>query len=313
MSEVKDAVELAVDNMLSRVEPRFLKNADGREFLLLPPGAVGGSSGMTAEWKHIEVTALNALEVLAPKLITQAVKVQDVASIMNYVNRFKNADSALFADISSSTILGVIDYHHAHMPDLQSATDGSGGAPDLGPAASHTKHTVSLTIPKSLEWETWTGIDGRLMSHVDFSNFLEENSMDILPLGVATNRDGEVIEDAPTTILELCRELQVKSTYGAASEIRNGDYISVEMQKGDDISTKRNVALPVSIDLNIPVYFGEQAVLMKAFMRRKVDGGQLKLGIKLQRPEQARQDEFKRIVTEIEQGVMLATLYGKPA
>ena len=69
----------------------------------------------------------------------------------------------------------------------------------------------------------------------------------------------------------------------------------------------------MSSDLNIPVYFGEQPVHMIAFLRRRVEGGSLKLGIKLQRPEQARQDEFKRIVGEIEQGVMLPTLYGKPA
>jgi hypothetical protein len=127
------------------------------------------------------------------------------------------------------------------------------------------------------------------------------------------DRAGNIVEDAPTTILELCRELQVKSSYGAAGEVRNGDYISVEMQKGDDVTTKKNVQIPVSIDLMIPVYFGEAPVHMVAFLRRRVVEGSLKLGIKLQRPEQSRQDEFKRIVGEVEQGVMLATLYGKPA
>lgn len=301
MSNVSDTAELIQHSILAALEPRFLRNADGREFLLIPPGPVGNQTHGEAKWQHIEVTQPNAIAPIAPKIITQAVKVQDVASIMNYVNRFKNPDSALFADIMSSTILGVIDYHKAGVDDASNKI------------AQHTKHSVSLTIPHSIEWETWKKIDGTIMKHVDFSNFLEENSMDILPLGTAHDRNGEIIEDAPTTILELCRELQVKSSFGAASEVRNGDYISVEMQKGDDISTKRNVALPVSIDLNIPVYFGEQSVLIKAFMRRKVTEGVLGLGIKLQRPEQVRQDEFKRIVSEIEQGVMLATLYGKPA
>jgi uncharacterized protein YfdQ (DUF2303 family) len=308
MSNASDIASLVENSILGSLEPRFMKNDDGREFLVLPPNAASEHSNWTSE----EITLDNKLEVLAPKIITQAVKVQEVASLMNYVNRFKNGDSALFADIASSTILGVIDYHTAaNRPDDGDPSHGT--PPTAVPEARHTKHTVSLQIPHSIEWDTWKKIDGSLMSHVEFSNFLEENQMDILPLGTMHDRAGEVIEDAPTTILELCRELQVKSGYKASGDIRNGDYISLEMMKDDDVTTKKNVQLPVSIDLNIPVYFGEQSVHITAFLRRKVIEGSIKLGVKLQRPEQVRQDEFKRIVAEIEQGVMLATLYGKPA
>lgn len=304
MSEFSDTSEAVEASLLRALEPRFLKNSDGREFLLMPPGAVGHGHSGTSDWSFEEITLPNSVAVLAPKIITQAVKVQDVASLMNYVNRFKNSDSALFADILLSIILGVIDYHNAPI--------GETGA-DLKPVAQHTKHTVSLQIPHSIEWQTWKTIDGTLMSHVDFSNHLEENAMDILPLGEMRDRSGNVIEDAPTSILELCRELQVKSGYKVSGDVRNGDYVSIAMAKDDDVTTKKDVQLPVSIDLNIPVYFGEQPVHMVAFLRRRVVEGSLKLGIKLQRPEQVRQDEFKRIVSEIEQGVMLPTLYGKPA
>jgi uncharacterized protein YfdQ (DUF2303 family) len=292
MSSVSDTAEIVQASILSQLEPKVI-GLNGREFLVVPTGE--------GRWTEREITLPNVVPVHPPKIITQAVRVQTVESMIAYVNRFKNADSALFADISTNTVLGIIDYHQAGIDDAAKKV------------AAHTKHTASLTIPHSLEWQTWMGIDGRLMSHAEFSNFLEENSMDIVPLGVMHDRSGVVIEDAPTTILELCRELQVRSSYGAASEIRNGDYISIEMQKGDDVTTKRNVQLPVSINLNIPVYFGEQTVLMTAFMRRKVVDGSLRLGIKLQRPEQLRQDEFKRIVSEIEAEVMLTTLYGKPA
>lgn len=305
MSDVSDTRELVDELNDAKTRPGIMKCPNtGRVYLVMPQG--------DNCWSREDITLPNALEVLAPKLITQAVKVQDVASLMNYVNRFKNGDSAIFADIATNTILGVIDYHTA--ANASAPDDPTIGTPPTAiPEARHTKHTVSLTLPHSLEWSTWAGIDGRLMSHLDFSNFLEENSMDILPLGTMVDRAGQVVEDAPTTILELCRELQVRSSYGAAGEVRNGDYISVEMQKGDDVTTKKNVSLPVSIDLNIPVYFGEQPVHVVAFLRRRVEQGSLKLGVKLQRPEQARQDEFKRIVGEIEQGVALATLYGKPA
>jgi uncharacterized protein YfdQ (DUF2303 family) len=301
MSETDSIADLVGSSILSKLEPRFMKNSDGREFLLIPPGNTGSMAGAVAQWQHIEVTPPNKLEVLAPKLITQAVQLQTVDAFNAYMHRFKNEDSVIFADIAASRIFGVIDYHSASDEGLTK------------PEARHTKHTAMLTIPPSLEWGIWTGIDGRMMKHVDFSNFLEENAPDIMPLGQMKDHAGNLIEDAPTTLFELVRELQVRSTYGAASEIRNGDYASIEMQKGDDVTTKRNVSIPVAIDLRIPVYFGEAPIYMKALVRRKVDSGSLSLGFKLVRPEQHRQDEFKRIVGEIEADVGLTTLYGKPA
>lgn len=301
MSEAADLHQIITDSLAEKAKPFLIEGPSGRTFNAIPL--------QHGQWTVQEIQPLeNERAPILPKIITQAVRVQDVASVMNYINRFKNPDSVLFADIASSTILGVIDYHTA----AQQQEEGAQMVTSKDPTARHTKHTVSLTIPHSIEWQTWKAIDGTLMSHVEFSNFLEENQIDILPLGTAHDRAGEVIEDAPTTILELCRELQVSSGYKTSGDVRNGDYISLEMMKEDNVATKKNVQLPVSIDLSIPVYFGEQAVHITAFMRRRVVEGGLKLGIKLQRPEQVRQDEFKRIVTEIEQGVMLATLYGKP-
>lgn len=293
MSTETEAVQdlvLAAEN--AKQQPFILNGPNDRQFIARPDDAGG--------WVTEEIQPRpNELAPFLPKHVTQAVQLQNTASLVEYINRFKNSDSALFADIAANDILGIIDYHKAPAGE--------------GAEARLTKHTAKLHIPFSLEWQTWTGIDGRLMSHVDFATFLEENAMDIMELPPARDASGSPIEDAPTTLLELCRELQVKSSYGANSAVRSGDYTNVEFQKGDDISTKRNVALPLSIKIMIPVYFGEPAVILTAFMRRKVDDGNLKLGVKLQRPENARQDEFHRIVSDVTGNVGLTTLYGKPA
>ncbi len=307
MSEVSDTADLVEASILGALEPRFMKNEDGREFLVLPPNAASANSS----WTSTEITMPNAIAPIAPKIITQAVQLQQVESLVEYVNRFKNSNSVLFADIASSTILSIIDYHiSANAP---APANVEGGVPaSAAPEARHTKHTAILRLPHSLEWDTWKAIDGRLMSHVDFANFIEENGGDVMPLVGMRDGSGNQIEDAPSTVLELVRELQVKSSFGASSAIRNGDYVSIEMQKGDDVSTKRNVALPNMIHLIVPVYFGEDAVQLDALIRRKVEDGSLKLGVKLVRPEQVRQDEFKRIVHGIAHEVGLATHYGKP-
>lgn len=298
-SEFEDTADYVTKTLMDRLSPRLIDLPEGRTMLVCPDGEGG--------WHHTDVTSPNKAEVLAPKIITQAVQLQTVSAMISYINRFKNPDSLVFADISQNRVLGVIDYHTG------SSTPTEATAVSGVPQAKHTRHTAGLTIPFSLEWQTWLASDGLLKPHVEFANFLEENAMDILPLGELHDSRGEIVEDAPSTILELCRELQVKGSYGASSDVRNGDYAKIEMQRGDDVSTKRDISLPVSIGLSIPVYFGEMPVYVTAFLRRKIDNGSLKLGYKLMRPEQARQDEFKRIVSEIEADVGLTTIYGKPA
>lgn len=314
-SEIEAMLKLIADAGGANVKPFIIDAHEGRTYLAEPKVERDDDNNVGVGWEVKDITSPNKAEVLAPKIITQAVQLQTVETFNAYMHRFKNDDSTIFADISNNTLLGVIDYHTAANDMPRPPASGDTGTPPIAaPQANHTKHTARLQIPLSLEWLTWAGVDGKMFSHVEFANFLEENAMDILPLGMMKDSSGNVVEDAPTTIFELCREMQLRSSYGASSVVRNGDYVSVEMQKGDDITTKKNVSMPASINLSIPVYFGEEAVELVALMRQKASGdGKILMGIKLRRPEQVRQDEFKRIVSEVEIDVQLTTLYGKPA
>jgi uncharacterized protein YfdQ (DUF2303 family) len=286
MSNVSDTIELTQQSILHALEPRFMTNESGREFLLQPNG--------NGQWAQTETTLPNAIAPIAPKIIKQAVRLQTVESLIDYLRRFAGLNSMVFADISTSAIRAMIDYHGAVDPN-------------------HCAHSAGLIIPHSIEWQTWGKVDGQLMSHVAFANFLEENAIDIMPLGELRNRKGEIVENAPTSILELCRSLQLVAKHEATSEVRNGDYVSFSMQKGDDITTKQDIEIPVSIRLYIPVYFGEPPALVTALLRRNNSSDGLKMGVKLQRPEMVRQHDFMRIVSQIEAETELATVYGVPS
>jgi len=282
MSEVEGISQLVLD---AQNKPVVLEAPEGRTFVALPQG--GGA------YKLEQITSPNKADVLMPKVVIQAVQLQTTPSLIDYVNRFKNADTMLFADIANNTIVGIIDYH---------------GEPKINPDDTYSpaigrlnNHRATLKLPFSQEWVTWSGMSGQLMSHVDFASFLEENSIDVVTPNGAT-------------LLEMCRDLQVKSGVNFNSSVREGDYSSIEYQKGDDVSTKDNIKLPVSIALEIPVYFGEKKVKINAFMRRKIVHGALTLGYVLSRAENVRQDEFHEIVEGITVNVdHLTTVYGKPA
>lgn len=275
MSEVDSAVALAAQ---VGAKPVVLDAPEGRTFLAIPSPSGSHSGGYDLK----EVTSPNKADVLMPKVTSQHVRMQTAESLADYINRFKKPDTMLFADIANDTITSIIDYHGDEDPRLG-------------------VHRATLVLPKSLEWQTWNKVSGTLMSHVAFATFLEENAIDI-------------VSPPGADLLELCRDLHVAQNVNFGSSVRLGDLTEINYKKDQDALSKGTIALPQSIMLSIPVYFGEPPVPVMAFMRRHIDDGKLKLGVQLSRAENVRQDEFHRIVDSVSTAVEnLTTVYGTPA
>jgi uncharacterized protein YfdQ (DUF2303 family) len=232
-----------------------------------------------------QITPPNKADVFMPKNVKASPRLQTTASLIAYLRRFKNNHSVVFADIKTDTLVGIIDHH------LEAASEEN--------TARLCEHVVTLALPKSEEWAKWIGANERLMSHTDFASFLEENAFD-------------VVEPAGADLLELCRDLQVKQDMSFSSSIRMGDAVSISYSKDEDATTKQNMTLPVSFTIRIPVYFGEAAVDLTCFMRRKISDGKLMLGYKIIRHEATRQKEFNRVAMDVEIGAPVTTIYGTP-
>lgn len=103
-----------------------------------------------------------------PKARTGTARLTTVDSLIDHVNRFKDADSALFAvdDRTKPSITAVLDYHES----------GSTGVPRFG------KHRSLFEFPMSDEWKAWTKMDGQAMGMADFAAFLEDRIIDVLDL-----------------------------------------------------------------------------------------------------------------------------------
>lgn len=274
-SEVDSIVDIVLD--AQRI-PQFFDTGDGRKFAALP------STGDT--WKLEQITLPNNANVLQPKTVVQHVRMQTTDSLIDYINRFKNPDTVVFADIDANVIEAVIDYH--------------GPLAGLIPTPHRGDHRASLALRHSIEWHTWNKASGVLMSHTAFATFLEENSDD-------------VVQPSGADLLELCRDLQVIQNVKFGSSVRMGDLTEINYQRESDAASKGSIALPAVIMLSIPVYFDEAKVVMHAFMRRKIEDGALRLGIQLSRAENVRQAEFQRIVDYVQQSVEVTTVYGTPA
>lgn len=255
-----------------------ITGSDGRTWLIRP-------SGTTAT----EITDPHGMILTPPARVKQAVVVQTADSLVDYVDRYGQDETILFADIDASTIRGLIDYHGEALAEL--------GTPSV---AQHVDHRVTLTLPFSEEWRTWKAIDGKMLDQLSFARFLEENAVDI---------------EAPSgaDLLEVCRDLQAVRRVDFRKAVRtNTDNENFEYTDETETRTKNgSVEVPSKFQLRIPVYFGGQSVTLYAFLRWRLVETSLELGIQLHRAEHVRQAVFKEIVTDASSRTGKPALFGK--
>lgn len=263
--------ETVVDLVHKSLQAHTVKTADGREFLITP-------SGTTAR----DVTDPHDLKPVPPRYIRQAVTLQTVDSLVDYVNLFKTEETVLFADIAANSIVALIDYH----------------APDR---PAQVAHAGTLTLNHSEEWRLWTGISGHLQEQLGFARFLEENGADVhAPSGA--------------DLLEVCRDLQARRKVNFTKAVRTAsDNENFEYTDETEARSKGGIELPTKFQLRIPVYFGEPDTDLFAFLRWRLsaDDGGLKLGIQLHRVEHVRQAEFRQIVLAVGERTACPVMFGK--
>jgi hypothetical protein len=115
--------------------------------------------------------------------------VTQVQSLIDYVNRFKLTDTALFADDTPAkpSLLAVIDFHGGTMlppaPKEGEVTLGQVAGGDETPGSLATprfgKHCARYDFPISEQFGAWSKLAGTPLSHVEMADFLSERQYDI--------------------------------------------------------------------------------------------------------------------------------------
>jgi len=247
-----------------------VKTGDNREFLIVPSG-----------FSDKEVSDAYGLKLAKPKYIKQTVTIETADSLVDYVNRFKGADTMLFAEISANRIVALVDYH-------------------ASTAAAHVAHRAKMELPFSEEWTLWTKISGKLMPQLEFARFLEENAAD-----VRAPDAGE--------LLDACRDLQIRRKVNFTKAVRTAsDNENFEYSEETNATQKKGeLELPTKFRLGLPVYFGDAETEVYAFLRWRLDDGALALGVQLHRIEHVRQAVFKKIVLDVAVRTASPAVFGK--
>lgn len=233
---------------------------------------------------------------VTPGRLSQRVAITEPASLAAYANRFTTSTGVLFGSVATGVIIAALDYHTP-------TADSDGVVTEGGPAATHNEHGAKLTLQPSEEWKIWTGQSGKMVPQLEFARFIEENSPDI-------------VEPSGADLLEIARDFHA---------VRNADFRQIVRTDSDnerlefsDATTAgatqggRMVEVPTTFVIEIPVYFGEPKVRLIARFRWAQEGTGLKLGVKLDRLENVRQADFRRILEELATKTGFPAFFGEP-
>ena len=98
----------------------------------------------------------------APRRLKGIATLRELDSFIAHVNRFKDADSVIFADTENVKLTAVLNYSKAG-PDGQRWGD----------------HRAVYACPLSRQWKVWTGANGKMMSQEEFGDFIEANNPEL--------------------------------------------------------------------------------------------------------------------------------------
>lgn len=249
------------DEVRKSIEPRvqLLTDPEGqnREFLFLP-----------SEVRVESVKAMLEEYRTRPERRRGVAVLTELDSFIGHVNRFKDGDSAIFADRSPSqpSLLAVLDYHRA----------GAEGAPRFG------GHRAKYAFPLSEEWIAWTSQNGKPMGQGEFAKWIEDRLPDVadpsLP-GAGATKFAALLDckfASASKLLELSRGLAVHVDQSVAGHVTLGSgessftFSEVHNDKGG-----APLKIPGAFLLAIPVFRGGAPYEIPTRLRYRVKGGQV--------------------------------------
>lgn len=230
----------------------------------------------------------------------------DLTSLIAHVERFKDADTLLFAtdDRTSPSLTAVLDYHRA----------GATSDPRFG------QHRAKFAFPLSDEWKAWVASNKKPMTMIDFAAFLEDRIIDVLEANADLPEDMSRFVKAiggniasPTKLMEVAVGLKVheKSNVGETVNLASGEGEISFVSTHTDAAGKP-LKVPNLFLIGIPVFKNGPAYRIAARLRyRKRDGG-LSFWYELWRHEPVFDDAFGEAIDRVRAETGLPVLLGSP-
>ena len=270
----------AISNLVTgaAAKPVLLDDKWGRQHILRPKLISAGSGSSSIEYIRDDITPKGAVKI-DPAFIDQNVNIDQAQSLIDYVNRFKTANTVILADVDDLEVVAVIDYH-------------SQGSTTPGLA----EHHAILTLSYSAEWQEWQSIDGRMYDQKAFARLLDINS-------------GDIMSPDSATLLETVMDMEMSTSIRVARRLE-----ATGSARGDHSAERKTTGtvLPPFFLLEIPIFTGEPKVQVRAMTKDNQDGntGKISLGLDLVRTRILVETELGRIARGIAEATEVPVMMG---
>lgn len=199
----------------------------------------------------------------APTRIKRKVALIDAGSFCDYVNRFKNPDTLIFAKVTptGATLTAIIDYH---------------GAPVTSPNVvlpRYCDHLATLDLVETEDWKRWTAANRKAMTQVEFATWLEDNAALFNSVKEGALKGAE--------LLELVQTLFGTSdvSFTSLMRLKNGtnrlNYIEDSNVRGE--VEGEPIELPAIITAALQPFDGGPSYAVDARLKTRIEGRKLSL------------------------------------
>lgn len=268
-------IQVIVDTATRAADPAPLDNGATELYsVVVPDGA-----------QHVVIDTARLLEPHrdAPARKKGTVALTTPASLSQYVNAHKVDGTEIYADWRATKAVAVINDHSAAEP-------GWGD------------HRAVLTLQLTPEWKSWLALDGKYMPQTDFAEHIIDTA-------------GDIVDPPTADLLEMAETFQAHSSvqFKSGARLRDGQrqltYVeTVDAQAGRG----GNVTIPDAIRLFLAPFDGAEPVEMGARFRYRINGGDLRLGYVLDRPDLVLRTAFAAVVGGVEEQTGITALWGTP-
>lgn len=230
---------------------------------------------------------------------------QTLDSFIAHANRFKDGDSAIFADLDrqSPSMLAVLDYHRK----------GPTGAPRFG------NHYGELPFEHSDQWKEWNAINKRPLTVEQFSDFLEAHCEDVVdPAGLKSDDPTALLQDklqvkfaTPAHVLAAARGLQIRVTQEVA-DVKVLETGEVDLKFQEKHEAAGGMRAPAAFAIAIPVFRSGEVFYIAVRLRYRLIQGRVAWQIVLYRLDRVYDAAIKEAAVKAQKDTELPLFFGIP-
>lgn len=239
-------------------------------------------------------------------------------SFIAHVNRFGDADSAIFAneDRSSPSVLAVLDYHRADTLPTEDGGDNVHGEYRFG------EHRTNFAFPVSEEWKAWHAQNDVKMDMPEFAAFLEDNVLDVAEVEAVPESAERFVKMGGgekniadwSKLTALAKSLTVfeNAVVGEAVNLASGEGQLVINNSHDTEVAGIKATVPTMFFIAIPIFREGPVYRLPVRLRYRKAGSRISFWYEIWRSDRAFKDAFNEAVERIGKETSAQVFYGQP-